>query len=339
MKQESNKKNVAQVSFLRFSRTQRRAILFITVLATAGMLVFKSGVLVKEDEKAGQPFVAAKVSRELVARDTNNYSTPHIPTYTHTTYPNRKTAPETSFQSGAITHFDPNHVTFKQLIEMGLREKAARNLVNYRSKGGRFHKPEDLGKLYGLRPGEVEKLISYVKFEHETQKDLVNESPTPETEPATTLTPPAKTRPFQMVVDVNLADSLTWTMLPGIGAKRASAILRFRSKLGGFASIDQVAETYGLPDSVFQKIKANLTYTSTPMQQLSLNAASEAQLKSHPYINWQIAKLIVAYRDQHGPYQQVDDLLKIHAIEKDWFTRVRPYLKAGSSEENHLVAK
>ncbi|NJL77073.1 MAG: helix-hairpin-helix domain-containing protein, partial [Saprospiraceae bacterium] len=35
----------------------------------------------------------------------------------------------------------------------------------------------------------------------------------------------------------------------------ANRIVKFREALGGFASVEQVAETYQLPDSTFQKIK------------------------------------------------------------------------------------
>jgi DNA uptake protein ComE-like DNA-binding protein len=52
-----------------------------------------------------------------------------------------------------------------------------------------------------------------------------------------------------------------------------------------------------------------------------------------------MAKIIVAYRNQHGPYQRVDDLLKIHIIQKDWLEKVRPYLKADQAASASLAVK
>jgi DNA uptake protein ComE-like DNA-binding protein len=343
MKLNNFSKNRSQASCLSFSRTQRRAILVISIIATAALLVSRSGIF-ENEVLASDPFVASEVSSELVARDTSNHFSPYTPyatpsNHTNYTHPSRKTAPEASFQSGTLASFDPNTVTLEQLIEMGLREKAARNLVNYRSKGGRFHTAEDLGKLYGMRPEELEVLLPLVRIDTEEKTEMVASVETFHADVEVPNPTTTKSKSFNLVVDVNLADSLTWTMLPGIGAKRASSILRFRSKLGGFASADQVGETFGLPDSVFQKIRPHLQWSAGAMEQLSLNEATEADLKSHPYINWQMAKIIVAYRNQHGPYQRVDDLLKIHIIQKDWLEKVRPYLKAEQSASASLAVK
>ena len=57
------------------------------------------------------------------------------------------------------------------------------------------------------------------------------------------------------MVNINTADTSAFIALPGIGNKLALRIVNFRDKLGGFYSIDQIGETYGLPDSVFRKIK------------------------------------------------------------------------------------
>ncbi|MBK6949695.1 MAG: helix-hairpin-helix domain-containing protein [Haliscomenobacter sp.] len=53
-------------------------------------------------------------------------------------------------------------------------------------------------------------------------------------------------------LEVNTSDSIAWESLPGIGPVLASRILKFRQRLGGFAFVDQVRETYGLPDSTFK---------------------------------------------------------------------------------------
>jgi competence ComEA-like helix-hairpin-helix protein len=67
-------------------------------------------------------------------------------------------------------------------------------------------------------------------------------------------------------VDINSADTTPFIALPGIGAKLAQRIIKFRDKLGGFYSIDQVAETFGLPDSTYQKIKPRLIIKNTTVK-------------------------------------------------------------------------
>jgi DNA uptake protein ComE-like DNA-binding protein len=276
-----------------------------------------------------EPFVTNEVVAELLVKD-SGFSNPYSNTFPERNYPARDyEKPDYVAPSGTLFYFDPNTATQEQLLALGLREKTAQNIINYRSKGGRFRKPEDLSKLYSLKPEEAERLMPYVRIENEPEAKPESDGGVVITEPPAARPSTAKLRNDIAPVDINVADSITWMVLPGIGAKRASAILRYRERLGGFISIAQVGETFGLPDSVFQKIQPALIIGGGKIDQLSINIATEAQLKAHPYIGWQIAKIIVAYRNQHGAYKSVDDLLKIYVIKKDWLEKARPYLKVG----------
>ncbi len=128
---------------------------------------------------------------------------------------------------------------------------------------------------------------------------------------------------------INQSDSAAWEALPGIGPKLAARILSYRSKLGGFHSIEQVGETFGLPDSVFTRIRPFLVADAQNMPaKLDLNHASLEELQAHPYISFQLAKVIVAYRKQHGPFSHKSDLQKIALITPDLFIKLEPYIEA-----------
>lgn len=328
MNKPKNQKDNLAFNYLRFSRSQRRAMI-IMLLSTGCFLVFlqwkqKSPANLSEDV-----FAAAATLDALSVKDSaSGYSSVN-----YTQYPTNRRKGSKQFQPAVLSlspsNFDPNTAGFDELTALGISEKAARNIMQYRQKGGRFKKPEDLGKIYALKANEVEQLIPFVKIA--IISEIAADAAVGMSNSAVvSASVPVKVKPIPITINVNRADSMTWQLLPGIGAKRASAILKFREKLGGFVCIEQVAETFGLPDSVFQKIKSNLEWEPGQIEQLSLNNASEAELKAHPYIGWQWAKIIVAYRNQHGPYQSVDDLMKIHIMKKDWLEQVRPYLKADS---------
>ena len=125
---------------------------------------------------------------------------------------------------------------------------------------------------------------------------------------------------------INQADTIVWSQLPGIGAKLASRIVHFREKLGGFYQIDQVGETFGLPDSTYQKIKPCLRLDATALIQIDLNSASKESLQAHPYIRWQIANAIINYRQAHGGFHSVDELLQLAQIDTAKFEKLKPYL-------------
>lgn len=127
-------------------------------------------------------------------------------------------------------------------------------------------------------------------------------------------------------VDINLADTTAFIALPGIGSKLAERIVKFREKLGGFYSIDQIGEVYGLADSVFQKIRPLFLMTPFQIKKININTASLDELKAHPYIRFNIARSIISYREQHGVFAGIEDLKKIVLMTEDIYTKVYPYL-------------
>lgn len=325
-------------NYLTFSRSQRRAILWMGIMAL-GVLVVAKAKLFFYPKPASEPFVAVEVTQTLKVRQSQqNQGYPKHPPDQHasryTRQPQRSGTNQknrTAINPTNLTAFDPNTVSPEQLQSFGLGRNAVLNIIRFREKGGRFRTPADLKKMYSLLPEEAAALIPYVSIKAESRsvggQDNRQSSETFSAALASSNYKPKTSRAF--TVDVNEADSLTLTLLPGIGAKRASDILKYRSKLGGFVSVDQVGETFGLPDSVFNRIKPNLLCKSATLQQIPLNTCTEKQLKSHPYISWQLARIIIAYRNQHGHFKQVDDLLKIHTIQEEWLEKVRPYLNAG----------
>ena len=87
-----------------------------------------------------------------------------------------------------------------------------------------------------------------------------------------------------------------------------------------------MAETFGLPDSTFQKIKGYLKISGGNTRKININTASLDELKEHPYIRYQLANAIVQFRLQHGNFSSVDDIKKIMLITEEVFNKIFPYL-------------
>ena len=221
---------------------------------------------------------------------------------------------------GELFYFDPNTLSAEGWIKLGIREKTATTIRKYVSKGGKFYKPEDIGKIWGLREDEVKRLIPYVRIE---QKLYTNYTISKNAESYKTYEKPKYTITS---IDINTADTSAFIALPGIGSKLANRIITFRDKLGGFYKVEQVAETFALPDSTFQKIKERLVIGNTSVKKLSINSAGVDELKMHPYIRYQLANAIVQYRLQHGPFSTLSDLKKIVLITDEIYNKLAPYL-------------
>lgn len=214
-------------------------------------------------------------------------------------------------------YFDPNTATGADWQKLGLRDKTITTIQNYLSKGGRFYKPEDIGKIWGLHPGEVQRLLPYVqivaKENNYPQKNYDNKTF-------------EKSKYEAVIIDVNTADTSVLIALPGIGSKLAQRIINFRDKLGGFYSTAQVAETFGLPDSTFQKIKTRLMAGNAALKKFNINTATLEEMKVHPYIRYNLANAIVQYRIQHGNFASVTDIKNIMLVTDELFNKASPYL-------------
>ncbi len=221
---------------------------------------------------------------------------------------------------GELFIFDPNTLDITGWKRLGIKDKTIKTIQNFLSKKGRFYKPEDIGKIWGLHPDEIERLIPYVKIANTSSPDYPDkklyETKTYEKEKYT-----------PSIIEINSADSSSLIALPGIGSKLSARILIFRDKLGGFHNVEQIGETYGLPDSTFQKLKPRFSISKSPLRQININTATLDEMKAHPYLRYAIANAIIQYRTQHGNYLLVDDLKKIMLITDDIFNKVAPYLK------------
>ena len=221
---------------------------------------------------------------------------------------------------GELFYFDPNTLSVEGWKRLGIREKTANTIQKYISKGGRFYKPEDIGKIWGLHQEQVSRLLPYVRIEARPANDF---SASKTSEP---YKPYEKTKYTAAAIDINNADTSAFIALPGIGSKLANRIIAFREKLGGFYKVEQVAETYALPDSTFQKIKDKLTFSNSLVKKININKATLDELKIHPYIRYNIANAIVQYRTLHGEFITVGDIKKIMIITDDIYIKLSPYL-------------
>lgn len=221
-----------------------------------------------------------------------------------------------------LFYFDPNTASVNDWKRLGIREKTAETIQKYLSKGGHFYKPEDIGKIWGLHKNDVSRLLPYVRIEND-KKNYTNK-PT-HFQDYNRFDNDQNKKSFSPI-EINTADTTAFIALPGIGSKLAQRIITFRDKLGGFYSVNQIKETYGLPDSIFIKIKPKLILTTTTIKKININTASVDEMKSHPYIRYNIASAIAQYRAQHGNFSSIDDIKKIMIITDEIFNKLSPYL-------------
>lgn len=303
--------------YMTFSRKERIGLLVLTGLL---VILFLLPVIINNQSRgrfiaADTGWMAAAKKLEITGSESNqrksfsNQATNHDYAYQY----DRSVDPTAS-----LFYFDPNTLSAEGWKKLGLKDKTIRTIQNYVSKGGHFKKPEDLQKIFGLPIKEYERLVPFVKIEKKAEEERNSFTETKNQYESR--------RSVPIAIDINTADTSAFIALPGIGAKLALRIINFREKLGGFYSIAQIGETYGLPDSTFQKIKSYLKMENIAIKKININTATAEELKAHPYIKYNLANPIIAYRNEHGSFAKVEDLKKVMTITEEIYNKIGPYL-------------
>ncbi len=219
--------------------------------------------------------------------------------------------------SPALFPFNPNMASITELIQLGFAPNLANRIDNYRNKQGRFKTKSDLLKIYGMDTALYQQLVPYITLPV-TQAKTLNENPSVKKE-----SDKVKVTPF----DVNEADTSQLIAIYGIGTKLSQRIIKYRNQLGGFVSISQLQDVYGLDSTVINELTKH-AFVSDDFKpiQISVNAASEKELAAHPYITYPLAKSIATYRFQHGRFSNIEDLHKIALVDETFYKKIKPYL-------------
>jgi competence ComEA-like helix-hairpin-helix protein len=217
---------------------------------------------------------------------------------------------------------DPNLASADELTSMGFSRKTVRNILRYREKGGVFRRKEDVLRIWGIDTQLVTNLFPYIKVQVQTAAESSNVTPGHSSRNHD----PALWEPL----DVNLADSFALLRLTGIGSKLAARIVAYREKLGGFHSLSQLKEVYGMNVETINALceKNRWHIGKGVFRKIQLNRADAAGLK-HPYISKIQAMALEAYRSQHGPFRDSSALRAVLSFSSRECTRLLPYLDYG----------
>ncbi|MBT8231097.1 MAG: helix-hairpin-helix domain-containing protein [Bacteroidia bacterium] len=216
-----------------------------------------------------------------------------------------------SFQ---LFNFDPNSLDSIGFIKLGLKPWTVKNILKYRNHNGVFKKSSDLQKIYSLDSITFDRIKGYCSIDSERlkPKKLLSKDNLPTS---------FKTN----FVNINLADTSLLKTIYGIGPKLASRIIKYRKNIGGFHSVNQLTEVYGIEKEIIVKNSSILTCTG-PLKKVSINTISKDSLVKHFYFNFKTANAILKYRKQHGKIESPDALNKIIAIDSLTKTKIKPYI-------------
>ena len=234
-----------------FQKSDRRAIVALGCIA-----VFAVGVLMLRQRPSPQP--SPVMGRETMRGVGNEPDGLPI---------------EEEMSEGQRVSFDPNSVDSLTLVGFGIKPWKVKNFLHYRAAGKVFRSAEDIGNTYGWTEEDVERLAPYVRVgaayrkKKEASRDEDRKVYREET------SKPMETRKFQTMtkVDVNEADTALLRRIPGVGEKISEAIVRYRERLGGFHSVEQLREIKIVSPELLEWFTVS---SPSAVQKVNLNQAS-----------------------------------------------------------------
>ena len=300
--------------FFYFTKTERQGIIVLVVLILG---VYSTPRLI---QFFSRPQKVDATKQEEFEQDYNEFMSslkkikPHPRNYSKgssQSYPAREIN---------LSVFDPNTADSTTFLSLGLPSWMAKNILRYRSKQGKFRRPEDFRKVYGLTEEQYQTLQPYIRIAESFQsKDTIQllTVQAQETKKDTLF----KYQPGT-VISLNQADTTELKKIPGIGSGIARKIVNYRRKLGGFYRIEQLQE-------IHLKVELLRPWFSIDMKQIhliNLNKASVERMMNHPYINFYQAKAIVEYRKRKGNLKSLKQLSLYEEFTPADFERIEPYV-------------
>ncbi len=265
-------------------------------------------------------------------------------------------------KDAVLFRFDPNTADAETLVKLGFSERQAATLINYRKAGARFRRPSDIYRVYGVDTVFASALAPWIDINPEVERGGFERKVPPEVSPVYAAgktgaerksgnqgsvrpgpegwTAKAEAdmnspRRSAAVIDLNCCSAAELEQLPGIGEVLSARIIKYRDLLGGFVSVSQLGEVYGLDSSAVELISGRVKVSAGGIRIIRLDTCSWGQMARHPYLGPEAARAIMKYRSLMGEGFEVDDLVLQKVISGEQAARIAPYVMSpGKGSDN-----
>ncbi|MDR1455890.1 MAG: helix-hairpin-helix domain-containing protein [Tannerella sp.] len=144
----------------------------------------------------------------------------------------------------------------------------------------------------------------------------------------TSLDRPPRAEKFKpgTTLEINAADTTALKKVPGIGSAFAGRIIKYRNLLGGFHSIAQLKDVYGIDEEKYAALSPWFTVDVSYVRKLPVNSLPMDSLRKHPYINYRQARAIERLRRQKKQLSGWENLQLLDDFTENDRLRMLPYL-------------
>ncbi|MEQ1733104.1 MAG: helix-hairpin-helix domain-containing protein [Bacteroidia bacterium] len=307
----TNLRNWVQHTYA-FTRAEQRAVVGLCAIAIVGLLL--NVWLHTRTIQSTMPNL--NISYEAV--DTSyykNHKNNYTPNYTNNYEQDQDGTPTTVL--APMDTFNPNTANDNfWLKQAGISSRQLGTLRKFQLRGAVFYAEKDVQKCYAINEKIFARIQPFIRLPKKEYKAF-----------AANYTPTAHETKTYRKTEINQADTTELIALPGIGRTLAGRIVKYRDRLGGFVNTQQLLEVYGLDSSKYNLMINRITLDTYFVSGLLINDISAAELKQHPYFDYNTARIIIMYRNAHGRFKNSADLKNTDVISDELFSKIAPYIR------------
>lgn len=218
-----------------------------------------------------------------------------------------------------IKSINPNSATKEELQAIGLSSKQAQSCINYRNKGGKFYKCEDILKIYTITADDYERIKQYLYVPQQMKTSPKNNVEQKDEK--------IKKEKTIHIINLNTCDTNDLKQLPKIGSYRAKKIIEQRNKLGGFYSLSQLYSIYSIDSITIENIKNYLIIHTEEINKININTATFKEINAHPLISYEETKNIFNYKKIVGTISSIEELRNNNIVTEEEYKILKFYIK------------
>ena len=225
-----------------------------------------------------------------------------------------------------IFPFNPNYITDYKGSQLGMSLVEIDKLLAFRKTGKFINSKKEFQNITTISDSLLNNISPYFKF----PEWVVKRNQNVELSTSRDIRSFAKKSKYILTsTDLNIASKEDLKTINGIGEKLSDRIIKYRSKLQGFSTANQLYEVWGLSAEVVGKLLLVFKVVKLPnIQKSNVNTAYFRELLKNPYIDYELCKKIFDYKDEVAELQDVSELKNIIGFPLELYDRIVLYLVA-----------
>lgn len=227
-----------------------------------------------------------------------------------------------SLESGSSQYpvypFNPNFISDYKAYKLGLTAAELNRLRDYRKQNLYVNSAQEFQHITGVSDSVLQCIRPFFKFPDWVNKPKKNYE----------YKYKAQTNLVKQKIDINLATADDLKKIYGIGEGLSARIIQERQKWGGFVSMEQLKYIWGIQPEVAERLLVAFEVSHQPaITKIKINSCSLKELMQIPYVQYGLARSILAYRSRSNNPINIEDLLKIDQFPVDKINIIALYLE------------